>query len=209
MQGPGWLLTQSSRIGISLALCQEAPAPRSNARLVRTRHTGGPKARPPECCSRRGCGGQARCQRRCCQGRKPVVRSHCYFSGRSRRLGSKARPPRRDCFHPPAGSRCAIALATTRSHVDSVRLASARGRGGARRGQPHVISYRPGRLGVESAGSDGATASFRPQDLDLRFGRIHVAVLDCASGREFGVERARMGVPTRAHVLDQCCVASV
>jgi hypothetical protein len=42
------LLIHSSRVGISLALCQEAPAPRADTQPARTRHTGrseGPAAR--------------------------------------------------------------------------------------------------------------------------------------------------------------------
>ena len=46
-----------------------------------------------------------------------------------------------------------------------------------------------------------AAASFRSQDRDLRFARIHVAVLNCTSCGELGVEWGRMGVPTIANTL--------
>ncbi len=115
-----------------------------------------------------------------------------------------------DCFAQPNIAERTIALATPRS-FDALRPARLHAveitlRSSAKLGEPRRHFVLPG---VEAVGLHVAAASFRPQDRDLRFGRIHVAVLNCTSCSELRVEWARMGVPTRAHLLDKRRVASV
>ena len=54
-----------------------------------------------------------------------------------------------------------------------------------------------------------AVASFRPQDLDLLRGRVHVAGLHRPSCREPDVEWARMRISTDVHLLHERGVTGV